>query len=103
MKAIHRLRVLHCDAAWHNILLDASQNIMVIDFERAKLPKQQPLRQISMNLLGRKRRYPDKMHEDEFTRELQAAIGSVEGRFGNYQEVAGVRIIQAPEPAVVCS
>ncbi|CEJ91513.1 hypothetical protein VHEMI07216 [[Torrubiella] hemipterigena] len=78
MKAIHRLRVLHGDAAWHNILLDANKRIMVIDFERSQLRNQRPLRQISMNLPGRKRRNSIK---DEFTRELRAALSSLESRF----------------------
>lgn len=45
---VHRLQELRCDAAWHNMLLDANQQIMVIDFERSEPRKQQPLQQISI-------------------------------------------------------
>lgn len=37
IKAIHRLRVLHCDPEARNIICDDSGSVRIVDFERSKI------------------------------------------------------------------
>ena len=71
-RAVHRLSVLHRDAEPRNILYDTiSDNVMLVDFERAELLDRQSL--------GSSRRggLSQKQGEDDFVKELEHAVGKV--------------------------
>lgn len=54
-KAVHELRVLHCDAEPRNILYDTnSGNLMVVNFERAEFRGRQPLDSVGPNSRNRR-------------------------------------------------
>ncbi|KAI1325805.1 hypothetical protein F5Y16DRAFT_376790 [Xylariaceae sp. FL0255] len=77
--AVHRLKVLHCDAEPRNVLYNAqNSHIMIVDFERAKLFDRKPLGLISPN---RKRKHTyssEKQNRDDFTKELLCILSSIQ-------------------------
>jgi len=69
-KAMHKLRVLHCDAEPRNILCGEYGQLMAVDLERAEFHGRPPLSNLSPNGLTRKRKRGSKVPRDEFAQEL---------------------------------
>jgi serine/threonine protein kinase len=91
---LHKLRVLHCDAEPRNILYDVySDNLMIVDFERAQFHGRQPLGSISLNAQDRKRKRKtsqktsQKRENDVFARELQSVVECVSRCHSRRQDV----------------
>ncbi|KAI0972048.1 hypothetical protein F4678DRAFT_472082 [Xylaria arbuscula] len=77
-QAIHQLKILHRDAEPRNVLYDAhSDNVMIVDFERAELVGREPLGVISPNR-KRKHAHLGKRNRDEFAEELSSIVLSVQ-------------------------
>ncbi|KAI8954159.1 hypothetical protein F4801DRAFT_534524 [Xylaria longipes] len=77
-KSIHKLHVLHGDAEPHNILYDADNgDVMIVDFERARLLNREPLGLISPN---RKRKHgtcQEKQGTNNFAAEWRSIVQGV--------------------------
>ena len=72
-KAVHKLRILHCDAEPRNILYDTiSGNVMVVDFERAEFHDRQ-----SSGPKRKRGQLSQKQGEDDFVNELGYAVEQV--------------------------
>ena len=78
---LHRLGVFHNDAEVRNILYN--HNLMIIDFERAKLCSGQPLGPTSPNSRKRKWEAPQNQGKDPFAEELRSVEKSVWRCFEN--------------------
>ncbi|KAI1195303.1 hypothetical protein F5X97DRAFT_247716 [Nemania serpens] len=78
-QAIHTAKVLHCDAEPRNVLYDThTSRIMVVDFERAKLISEVPLRTISPKRERKHVIYPGQDKGDDFTEELSSVISRIQ-------------------------
>lgn len=75
-KAVHNLHVLHGDAEPRNILYD-NGHVMIVDFERAKLPSREPLGLISLNRKRKHSMCQEKQGRSEFAAELKSIIQGV--------------------------
>ncbi|EER24898.1 hypothetical protein CPC735_014960 [Coccidioides posadasii C735 delta SOWgp] len=75
-KEMHKLGVLHCDAAPRNVLHDKhTGTVMIVDFERSELDSREALGPISPNAGNRKRkRVISRQGEDAFARELSSIV-----------------------------
>jgi hypothetical protein len=61
-RALHELHVLHRDAAIRNIVYDKpNDNLMIVDFERAKIQHRQPLQPITTNHRRKRKRASSKL------------------------------------------
>ncbi|KAI0805885.1 hypothetical protein GGR55DRAFT_690255 [Xylaria sp. FL0064] len=78
-KAVHTLKIFHCDAKPRNMLYEAhGSHVIIMDFERAKLISRELLGLISPN---RKRKHavcPGKQNRNDFVKELSSIISSVQ-------------------------
>ena len=85
--SLHQLQVLHGDAEARNITYDGAP--MIVDLERARLCRRQPLGSISPNsqIRKRKRDMVQKQRDGPFAKELQSVMKSVSTCFGNVRGV----------------